>query len=358
MAEFLVVVLFSFFSSLILVPAANLLGKKFDIVDRPGERKVHLGVISRTGGFVLFLISALTVTFLWCQHYGGPGDGESHHLFYLIPAVFLIGILGVIDDSRGADVWTKLFYQGVAAVLVMKGGIVIDRVMIPFDGSVSLGFFAYPLTLFFIVGITNAYNLIDGMDGLACGVGGTVAAATSVVGIVNGNLAAASICGSLAVFLGTFYFFNRHPAKIFLGDTGSLLLGFLISVVSLECFRVEGGSINFSAVVIVNGLVIWDTSLVFFRRLFHGKSPFTPDRDHVHHRILRRLGSVRSAGRSLLLVNIVFILAGVSLLSRELVESFSGFITLSILVTLALSKKARLILSAFLGMERGNHPPS
>ncbi len=349
MVEVLAVVAFSFITTLILVPAANVLGRRLDAVDRPDLRRIHKKDISRTGGFVLFMVSILVVTFLWCNNYGSQEKESCQYILYLFPALVLIGILGVIDDVRGADVWTKLFYQMAAAVFVMTSGLAIKRIGIPFDGSVGTGYFAYPLTLLWIVGITNAYNLIDGMDGLACGVGGTVALATSVIGFVNGSFLAASLSLSLAVYLFTFLLFNRFPAKIFLGDTGSLLTGFLIATTSLACFTSGDGSTNFFPMIVVNALVIWDTSFVFMIRLIKGRSPFSPGLDHIHHRMLGFTKSVRSSVRSILVLNLLIVLVGVSLLDRVLLEPVTGFLTILILLSLAISNRARCVLSALVG---------
>jgi UDP-GlcNAc:undecaprenyl-phosphate GlcNAc-1-phosphate transferase len=379
--EWVLLIIFSFVSAAILIPSAKMLGKRCNIVDRPGERKIHDAVVPCTGGFALFAIYLFSALFLLFFCPGNFGGAAHSCLVNTTAALVVIGLLGVFDDVRGANAKVKFLFQAAAALIVMNGGIVLDRILIPYDGSFATGIFGYPLTLLWIVGITNAYNLIDGLDGLACAVVAGVAAVISVIGYGNGNLlpatfaavnlidgldglACAVVAGVAAVIsvIGygngnllpatfaaviavssfAFYYYNRHPAKVFLGDTGSLLMGFLIAVTSIECLRSPDGSVAFFPMIVLNGLVIGDTIIVIIVRLISKKSPFSGDLNHVHHRMLRHTGSIKTSVRVILAVNVLFIICGIALLYEDGIKVATS--------TLLFSKSAREILAVLLNL--------
>ncbi len=217
--EWVLVVFFSFVSAVVLIPSAAILGKRLSIVDRPGEKKIHERAVPCTGGFAFFVIFLVCALFLLYFCSSTPGAADTSCLAGTAAGLIVIALLGMYDDVRGADAKVKFFVQIVAALIAMRFGLVLDRILIPYDGSVSTGIFAYPLTLVWVVGITNAYNLIDGLDGLASCIAAGVAAVVSAIGFANGNLLPATFAAVLSVSSLTFYFFNRYPAKIFLGDT-------------------------------------------------------------------------------------------------------------------------------------------
>ncbi len=351
--EWVLVVFFSFVSAMVLIPSAAILGKRFSIVDRPGEKKIHERAVPCTGGFalcVIFLICALFLLYL-CS--GDAGAGGTSFLAGAAAGLIVIALLGMYDDVRGAGAKVKFFVQIVAALIAMSSGLVLDSILIPYDGSVSTGMFAYPLTLVWIVGITNAYNLIDGLDGLASCIVAGVAAVISAIGFANGNTLPATFAAVISVSSMTFYFFNRYPAKIFLGDTGSLILGYLLAVTSIMCLRTADGSVAFFPMVLVNGLVIGDTTLVFLRRLMAGRSPFSGDLDHVHHRMLRHTRSVRSSVRVLFAVTMVFAICGIALLYEEGIKVVTSTVVAMVGLTLFFSRDARGILAALLNLPGG-----
>jgi UDP-GlcNAc:undecaprenyl-phosphate GlcNAc-1-phosphate transferase len=356
--EWALVIFFSFISAVILIPSAGIIGKRLNIVDRPGDRKIHDKVVPCTGGFAFFVIYFLSALFLFYFCSGKFGAAGHSCLINTAAAMVVIGLLGIFDDVRGAGAKIKFLVQIVAALIVMSSGVVLDRILIPYDGSVSTGLFTYPLTLVWIVGITNAYNLIDGLDGLACCIAAGVAAVISVIGFMNGNVLPATFAAVISVSSFTFYFFNRYPAKIFLGDTGSLLLGFLIAVTSIECLRTEGGSVAFFPMVLVNGLVIGDTVMVFMKRLIAGRSPFAGDLDHVHHRMLRHTGSIKASVRVLFAVTMLLAICGIALLYVEGIKVVTSMLTAMVGLTLFFSKSARDILAVLLSLSgRGENSP-
>ena len=199
---------------------------------------------------------------------------------------FLILLLGIYDDIKGANCYQKFIVQIMAGMIVILFGYKISAISIPFGGQLVLGVFSIPLTLFWIVGITNAINLIDGLDGLAAGISFGAACIMVFISLWFGNIASAFPAAILAGSLAAFLIFNFNPAKIFLGDSGSLTLGFM-----LACFSINGTFRDSSAVamlipIIVLGIPITDTLLAVVRRLLKGVHPFVADREHIHHRLL------------------------------------------------------------------------
>lgn len=348
--EWVLLIVFSFVSAAILIPSAKMLGKRCNIVDRPGERKIHDAIVPCTGGFALFAIYLVSALFLLFFCPGNFGGAAHSCLVNTAAALVVIGLLGVFDDVRGANAKVKFLVQATAALIVMSGGIVLDRILIPYDGSFATGILAYPLTLLWIVGITNAYNLIDGLDGLACAVVAGVAAVISVIGYGNGNILPATLAAVIAVSSFAFYYYNRHPAKVFLGDTGSLLMGFLIAITSIECLRSPDGSVAFFPMIVLNGLVIGDTIIVIIVRLISKKSPFSGDLNHVHHRMLRHTGSIKTSVRVILAVNVLFIICGIALLYEDGIKVATTTLTVMVAITLLFSKSAREILAVLLNL--------
>lgn len=353
--EWVLVIVFSFVSAIVLIPSAKILGQMYRIVDRPGNRKIHETIVPCTGGLAFFVIFVLSALFLLFFSTGKFGGARQSCLGDMALALIVIGALGIYDDIRGAGAKIKFIVQIAGALIVIHSGIVLDRILIPYDGSFETGILGYPLTLVWIVGITNAYNLIDGLDGLASCVAGFVAAVIAVVGYVNGNYIPATFAAVVSVSSITFYFFNRYPAKIILGDTGSLLLGFLIAITSIECLRTAKGSVAFFPMVVLNGLVIVDTAIVFFQRLKAGKSPFTGDLNHVHHRMLRYTGSIKTTVRVLFAVTVIFAICGIALIYEDGIKVVTSMLTVMAGITLFFSKSAREILVVLLNLPHKEH---
>ncbi len=196
-------------------------------------------------------------------------------------------LLGIYDDVRGADAKKKFSVQIVAAVLAFALGFRIEGVSLGPFGSMSLGVFSLPLTIFWIVGITNAINMIDGMDGLAAGVAFFVCAGNFFVSLVLGNVVMSVISVILAGALLGFLRYNFPPAKIFLGDTGSLFLGMVIALSSIASAQKGSTVVMMLIPIAALGLPILDTSLAVFRRSLLGRPIFVSDKGHIHHALLR-----------------------------------------------------------------------
>ena len=268
--------------ALILTPVVKSLAQKVGAVDVPKDnRRMHDHPIPRMGGlaiFLGFLLSVLLFLELTPQMRG-----------MLLGAVIIV-VLGIFDDIYSLPAMFKFVVQIVAALVAVLSGNVIEAVSNPnvFSSDLywELGWLSIPVTVIWIVAITNAVNLIDGLDGLACGVS-TISSLTMLVislAVADGPVAVvmAALAGGCIGFLP----YNLNPAKIFMGDTGSTFLGFILAVMSIQGLFKFYTIISFAVPFLMLGLPIFDTCFAFIRRIANGQSPMHPDRSHVHHRLI------------------------------------------------------------------------
>ena len=271
------VALFSMAVSFLLTPLVLSLAKKVGAIDVPrDDRRMHRVPIPRMGGLSVFL-GVLLSSFLF--------DLGSDALYAVFLGGFLILMMGVLDDVFNLPAGIKFLVQITAALTVMLQGISIQAFALP-DRMVSLGALSLPLTLLWIVLVTNAVNCIDGLDGLACGICAIVSFSLAFFSFLQSNTANALICSALFGGCVGFLYYNRHPARIFLGDTGSQCLGFFLAVFSLSPLSMGRSASSFSLIpLLLLSLPIGDTAFAFARRILRGKNPFRPDRGHLHHRL-------------------------------------------------------------------------
>lgn len=274
----------AFVASILLTPLVKRLAFKIGAVDAPNYRKVHARIMPRLGGLAIFLSFLIAVAIF--QPILIINENGSNFLLAIIIGACIIVATGVVDDMREISAKAKLVGQLLAALIVIfVGGIQIDMITLPFVGELNFGFLSIPLTILWIVGITNAINLIDGLDGLAAGVSTIALITLAVMAIIMGNMFVLAIAAILAAATSGFLFYNFHPAKIFMGDTGALFLGFMISVLALLGFK----NITFVALiipVIILGVPISDTFFAIVRRVRMKKKWSDPDKSHLHHRLL------------------------------------------------------------------------
>lgn len=265
------------FVAMVLVAVSAHLARRFDLVDIPDPRKVHTVPIPRVGGIGMVL-GVVVAVLAWAE----PGPALRMFLW----AVALLGLFGVWDDRVDLDYRLKFAGQSLAAVLIMsEGEVVIER--LPWLESTPLSpWLTYPLTFFFLLGTTNATNLADGLDGLAAGLSLlSLACIAYLADLGEGEdiiLAAVAIMGATLGFLR----YNTHPAQIFMGDTGSQFLGFSLGVLVLLLTQRANTALTPGLALLVLGLPIIDTLVVMGQRLAHGLSPFRPDKNHFHHKLL------------------------------------------------------------------------
>lgn len=288
-----------------LTPVVIRVAERFGAMDQPGERKVHDHPVPRLGGVAVYLsfvlVGVLALAFI--PRIRGSFEQGGEFWIALATGSTVIFLLGLYDDLRHASVLVKFLVQFAAAALVMFwGGVRIQTLGVPFDGSIQLGWLWIPLTVLWIVGVTNAFNLIDGLDGLAGGVA-FIATVTlfgiSLVQTGSGKfvLTTAALSGALLGFLR----YNRNPARIFLGDCGSMFLGFLLAVLSVVGAAKRTTTLALLIPILIVGVPVFDTLFAMGRRLLKkilvekDVSPgafsamFRADRQHIHH-VLMEMG--------------------------------------------------------------------
>lgn len=278
--------------ALSLTPLVKRFAVKVGAVDVPNARKVHTRIMPRLGGLGIFL--AFLLTTLAVLPFIPEGILVSRDTNFII--AFLIGgalitAIGALDDRFDLNAKFKFLLQmGIACIVVFGFDIRVDFVDIPFQNSYSSleTWISVPLTIFWIVGVTNAINLIDGLDGLAAGVSGIAIGTIFVMSLLRGNVPVALLCLVLLGSIIGFLFFNFHPAKIFMGDTGSLFLGFCLAMLSLLGYK-QIAVVSFITPLIIIGVPLSDTFFAIVRRKLQKKPIFAPDKGHLHH-CLRELG--------------------------------------------------------------------
>ena len=276
----------AFLASIILTPLVRKLAFRIGAVDRPNYRKVHVSIMPRIGGLAIiggFLIGYLLLT---------PSD---EHAIGIFVGALIIVITGFLDDMLEITAKAKVVGQLAAAIVVVSwGGLQIEFINLPFGGIIEFGFLSIPVTILWIVGITNAINLLDGLDGLAAGVSTIALISLSVMAMLMGDLFVVATTTILAASSLGFLIYNFYPAKIFMGDTGALFLGFMISVLALLGFK-NVTFISLVIPVIILGVPISDTFFTIVRRIRMKQPISAPDKSHLHHSLLNAGFSHRQA---------------------------------------------------------------
>lgn len=289
MTILIAIIVGAFIAALVFTPLARQLAVRLGAVDRPGgRRRVHVREVPRLGGVAVFFpVMAVVGVAFWTMH-GEEARVDPQQFLGLAVACGAIFFLGLYDDIRGANAPTKFGVQFLAASVVYFSGLQISTISTPFGWSMELGIFAFPITLLWLVGLSNAMNLLDGLDGLAAGVSAMAALSIMVMAVGMGSnqvaLIAAGLFGALLGFLP----YNFNPASIFLGDCGALFLGFFLAALPIMSSQKAATAVALLLPILSLGIPIFDTSLAFFRRLAEGKHPFQADRRHLHHRLLDR----------------------------------------------------------------------
>lgn len=260
-----------------LTPAVRVLAFKIGAVDVPLDgRRIHTKPIPRIGGLAIYLSFTLT-TLLFCD--------VSRELVTILIGGGVLVIIGVLDDIFRLNAWLKLVIQLAVSVFAVLNGCMISHINLG-GVYVSLGVLSIPLSVLWIAGLTNAINFIDGLDGLACGVSAISSLSLLFVVLLHGDIVSSVICAVLFGACIGFLPFNSNPARIFMGDTGALFLGFTLAVLSVQGVFKLHAVLAFLVPITIFALPLFDTAFAIIRRLFAGKSPFAPDRGHIHHRLI------------------------------------------------------------------------
>ncbi|MEO0310988.1 MAG: hypothetical protein RIQ89_645 [Bacteroidota bacterium] len=323
----------AYFIARLCIPFIIQMASKHNLLDKPDERKQHKNPIPAFGGIAIFLGFTVTSIF-WLGTLSGP---ESRFLF---PALIILFGTGICDDIQPISPKVKFLFQFIAAFIVCYGGFRITN-LYGFLNIYEINIVTqYALTMVFIAGFTNAFNLIDGVDGLAGGIGFIISLAFAIL-FYNTSLyfyfaLCLALCGALLGFL----VFNFSPARIFMGDTGSLTLGFILVVLGIKFLSLAdhfilGVELKNPLVVLASMLFIpiFDTLRVFAIRIYKGKSPFSADRRHIHHRLLRNNLNHKTVSLIIYTVTVQFILLGLYLQSLGTSRSIIFLFMCSILLT-------------------------
>lgn len=268
--------------SAVLTPFVKKFAIKFNIMDIPDDnRRIHNKPIPLLGGLAIYFSFVITLIF-------NKGNLTNSEVGLILGSTIIV-IGGFIDDKYDIRPWCKLLFQTLSAFVLIYFGVKITVVTNPFSSIyqfVNVGYMYIPLTVIWVVGITNAMNLIDGLDGLAAGVSLICSITLFIISILNGRNEAAMLtiilCGSIAGFLP----YNFNPAVIFMGDTGSQLLGFMLASISIEGAIKSAAAFSIAVPILALGIPIYDTLFAVIRRKINGKPIMEADRGHLHHRLL------------------------------------------------------------------------
>ena len=323
MFSLLLVALCAFVLSFVLTPLFRNLCLRRGWVDEPDHRrKVHTRAVPRTGGVPVFVAFAAAYGILLLAEFGGARTLSRNLPVVLgaLPAVMVVFCTGLADDLRGLKPWQKLLGEGLAAGMACWAGVVIHSI----SGYPVPPWLAYPLTIAWLIGCTNAVNLIDGVDGLATGVGLFAAITTFIAGLLMGNyslqLATVALIGALLGFLR----YNFNPASIFLGDSGSLPIGFLLGCYGIVWSQKATTILGMTAPLIAFSIPLLDTALAVLRRLLRGQPICGADRRHIHHLLLDRGLTPRRV--ALLLYGVCAVAAVFALTLSVAQHRFSGLV--------------------------------
>ncbi len=296
-----------------IMPYVIWFAKKKNLVDKPNERKIHHGPIARLGGIAIWASSMLSFLLLVILSYYPYGKLLSG----ILMGGSLMFLLGLIDDIYGLNAKFKLMIQIAIASIVFLLGISVSTIYNPFGEPVQLGLIvSYIVTVLWIVGISNALNFIDGVDGLA---GSIVTISAVTLGLIAVDMAPSNEISALIAFIlaGSmlaFLTYNFHPAKIFMGDSGSLFAGFLLATLSITGVM-KSPELTMFVPFFILAVPIIDITFSSLRRIAKGVSPFTPDAEHLHHKLLHRGFSQNQT---------VLILASVAVISGAIASFIVG----------------------------------
>jgi len=273
--------LIPFVMSALLIPLLKRIAYRLDIYAEMNERTIHTKKIARIGGVAIYVAFLITMAMF-------VKVDDALNRILIGASIMFIG--GLIDDMVNLKPKYKLAFQCVAAlVLILQGGVTLDAIRLPFGISINLGFISLLVTFGWVIGITNAVNLIDGLDGLAGGISVIILIVIATLSVLEGRNDIMMLSLILAGSTLGFLLYNSHPASIFMGDCGALFLGFVISAISLLGFK-SSTFITLGVPILLLGIPILDTISAIIRRKLSGKSFSDADKNHLHHVLMRRFG--------------------------------------------------------------------
>lgn len=310
-------------ASFLLTPYVKKLAFRIGAVDRPDQRKVHTKIMPRLGGLGIYVAFVLAVV---CSM---PLTKDI--IGMLLGGTFIV-LVGILDDKYQLPAKVKLLGQILAACVLVAFDIRIEWLNNPFgDGYLYLEYLSIPFTIFWVISFTNVVNLIDGLDGLAAGVSGIASITVIVVAVHQGFYSVAVITAALAGAILGFIHYNFNPATIFMGDTGSMFIGYMLAAISIFGAVKSAATIALVVPAIALGLPIMDTAFAILRRYSNGRPIFQPDKGHLHHRLLAMGMSQRQA--VLLMYGISVVLSVAAILLTE-VSGYLAALVVAVIITL------------------------
>ena len=325
--------------------------EKLKLFDRPSPRKIHPYPLPRLGGVALVLTFLIVVIgYAFASHrlnFGLPKIWMvDQKLLGMVIGLLILLVVGILDDIRGVGPLKKLFWQLVAAIIVVSFGVSISFIRLPFGNHIDLvnpqihflllghlfniKILADAVSVFWILLLINTFNFLDGLDGLATGIAFISAAVIFFLSLSLGQDSSALLAAIIAGISIGFLPWNFNPARIFLGDSGSMALGYLVAVLAM----ISGGKLATSFLVL--GIPVLDVGWVVLRRIFRGKSPFLADKRHFHHRLLTAGLSQRQAVILLYIISMVFGLVAVTSKTQEKITALVVLVGLTVALALVL----------------------
>lgn len=307
--EYAKIVLFVFIVVALVMPVVIKIAHHVNALDMPNERKVHKEPMPRMGGLAIF-IGFLVGYMLFCN--------QTVQMNSILIGSFFIILIGIFDDIKPLTPSIKFCGQLLAAIIVVYYGNVVMQDISAFGLYINFGMFAKPITILFIVSVINCLNLIDGLDGLAGGISTIFFVTITVISTLLGNVSSLDVSLTL-IMIGAcsgFLLYNFHPAKIFMGDSGSMFLGYMIAVISLLGFK-NVTLTSFIVPVLILAIPILDTLFAIIRRLLKGESFAKADKEHFHHQILKMAGNQTKTVLIIYLIQILFSAASIVYVLRN-----------------------------------------
>ena len=293
--EYVIVFAVALLATIALVPLAKKMAVRLDAIDYPSSRRVNQKPIPRIGGLAIlggigcgFIVLLIGMYFWnWRSPFTGPASMGINYLGVLLGTLVIFGV-GFIDDVINLKPYQKLIGQIIAASIVAASGLLLSSIHNPIGtGFINFGWFAYPLTIFYLVAFANVINLIDGLDGLAAGICAICSFTIFIFAIMTNRFDAAIFCIGITGACIGFLRYNFNPASIFMGDSGALFLGFALGVVSLLSIARSALFVSLLVPIIAAGIPVLDTFFAIVRRLREHKRIDAADKGHIHHRLLQ-----------------------------------------------------------------------
>jgi UDP-GlcNAc:undecaprenyl-phosphate GlcNAc-1-phosphate transferase len=274
--------------AIILTPLVVRAAQAWNIMDEPGVRKIHASAIPRIGGaaIVLAMLGMILPLFFIDNHLGEIFRRAGAKVVVILAAGGVMFAVGLADDILDLRARVKLLSQILAAMAICSFGIRIENIEITDRFVLNFGWWSWPLTIFWIVGITNAVNLIDGLDGLAAGIAAVTCGVIAMFAFYTEQPVMAVMMMTLLGSLIGFLFFNFNPAKVFMGDCGTMFIGFILAASSVMCTAKTTTLVGLALPALALGIPIFDTLFSIIRRILERRSIFSPDRGHIHHKLL------------------------------------------------------------------------